>query len=112
MITPDGVLLTIVTRSDVIFFSVDIDARVESLVMFFSFTKNNGTGRDTLSLDIVNFREVILMTELLSREVRLGDSPYLRFPCLYCRMFVFLAHLCCNYQCAPFIVLTVSKSQK
>ena len=106
MITPDGVLLTIVTRSDVILFSVDIDARVESLVMFFSFTKNNGTGRDTLSL------EVILMTELLSREVRLGNSPYLRFPFLYCRMFVFLAHLCCNYQCAPFIVFTVSKSQK
>ena len=51
--------------------------------MFFTFTKNNGTGRDTLSLDIVNFREVILMTKLLSREVRLGYSPYLRFPCLY-----------------------------
>ena len=51
--------------------------------MFFSFTKDNGTGRGTLSLDIVNFREVILMTELLSREVCLGDSRYLRFPCLY-----------------------------
>ena len=74
---------TIVTRSDVIFFAVDIDARVESLVMFFTFTKNNGTDRDTLSLGIVNFREVILMTKLLSREVRLGYSPYLRFPCLY-----------------------------
>ena len=51
--------------------------------MFFTFTKNNGTGRNTLSLGIVNFREVILMTKLLSREVRLGYSPYLRFPCLY-----------------------------
>ena len=56
---PVGVLLTVATRNDVIFYSVDINTGVESLGMFFSFTKNNGTDRDTLSLDIVNFREGI-----------------------------------------------------
>ena len=58
--------------------------------MFFSFTKNNGTDRDTLSLDIVNFREgIFFMTEVLyhpARDVRLLNSLYLRLPCLYCRM--------------------------
>ena len=43
--------------------------------MFFSFTKNNGTDRDKLSLDIVNFREgIFFMTEVLyhpARDVRL-----------------------------------------
>ena len=36
---PVGVLLTVATRNDVIFYSVDINTRVESLEMFFSFTK-------------------------------------------------------------------------
>ena len=50
--TPDrpvGVLLTVATQHDVMFYSIDINTRVESLVMFFSFTKNNGTDGDTLS---------------------------------------------------------------
>lgn len=36
---PVGVLLTVATRNDVILYSVDINTRVESLGMFFSFTK-------------------------------------------------------------------------
>ena len=38
--------------------------------------ENNGTDRDTLSLDIVNFREVIFFHDrsFVSRDVRLLDS--------------------------------------
>ena len=66
-------------RSDVIFYSVDIGTHVESLVMFFSFIKNNGTDRNTLTLDIVNFRQVIFNDErfvTVSREVRFLNSVY------------------------------------
>ena len=57
--------------------------------MFFSFIKNNGTDRNTLTSDIVNFRQVIFNDGrfvTVSREVRLLNSLYLWLPCLNCRM--------------------------
>lgn len=72
---PVGVLLTVATRNDVIFYSVDINTRALGCFSVLP-RENNGTDRDTLSLDIVNFREVIFFHDgsFVSRDVRLLDS--------------------------------------
>ena len=84
---PVGVVLTVATRNDVIFLSVDIDTRVKSLVMFFSFTKNNGTDRDT-----PNIEWLFSMTEVLYSETsacRIAFRSLIWLPSLCCRTFRF-----------------------